>query len=208
MYRFRSAYVCAVCFCCCWLPVAAVPAATIVVGDHDLLPETPSQTVQLFVSGGEPVQGLNLRAQVADGGPHPQVGGSILGPTISGIDLLTDTIFAGNSTGQSDLLNLPQVWVQSTTTLAGTVPAQGLLATLTIDTTGFQRGTFDLSLGDTHDGATDFAGLPIDITDGTIQIVPEPTSFTLLLLGCAAVALRNRRGRTARLFGSGRRFGI
>ena len=91
---------------------------------------------------------------------------------------------------------LPQVWIQSTTTAEGTATADGLLATLTIDTTGFLDGSFDLSLGNTLDGATDFAGLPADITDGSIRIIPEPTALVLLLLGCAGVVLGVRRLKT------------
>ena len=166
----------------------------IVVGEHELLPDTPNQSIEIMVSGGDNVQGLNFRVQVADGGTHPMAGGSIDGPMISNIDLLSGTIFDGNNTGQNDILSLPQVWVQSTTSANDTVPADGLLATVTIDTTGFMEGEFDLRVGDTLDNATDFAGVAVDITDGLLRIsVPEPASATVLLMGWAILCTALRR---------------
>jgi len=163
----------------------AVATPMIVVGQHDLLANTADQPVRIMVSGADEVQGLNFRAQVADGGTHPDIGGSIEGPRITDVDLVSGTIFDGNTMGQSDVLSLPQISVQAATTSAGTVMAEGLLATVTLDTTGFFEGTFGFSLADTRDGATDFAGIPIGITDGSIRIVPEPSAAMLLLAAAA-----------------------
>jgi hypothetical protein len=157
--------------------------------------------VEIRVTGGDAVEGLNLRVQVADGGTHPQAGGTVDGPKITGVDLITDTIFAGNTTGQGDLLRLPQIWVQTTTTASGSAVADGLLARLTLDTTGFFEGSFGLSLGDTKDGPTDFAGVPIDISDGSLTVVvPEPGSWALCIGGIVGLIVarlsqgqRNRR---------------
>ena len=171
----------------CW-PLAVLPhcqGATIEVGHHLLDPHTSNQMVAIHVRGGDQIQGLNLHVQVADGGPHPLVGGAIPGPSIANIDLLTGTIFAGRLNNIVPDVQLPQLWVQSITPADGTVVADGLLATLEIDTTGFSSGRFALALAETHNGPSDFAGIPIEIADGSIQIVPEPGSglilcFTLL----------------------------
>ena len=172
-------------------------APVIVVGEHELLADTADQLIEIMVSGGDSVQGLNLRLQVADGGTHPDAGGSMDGPKISNIDLVSGTIFDGNHTGQNDLLSLPQVWVQSITTANGTVAADGMLATVMIDTTGFLDGeVFDLFVGDTLDGATDFAGIPVDVTEGLIRIVPEPAGLFGLLIGMGMVCAALRRVST------------
>lgn len=167
----------------------AVP--TIVVGQHDLLPNTPNQIVKINVSGGDEVDALDLNAQIADGGP--EVGGSIDGPAITGADIITGTIFANNNDGQSDLGSYPQVALRSTVADSGSVIADGLLTTLTIDTTGFSTGTFSLNLGDTLNGPTDFDPISADITDGSITIVPEPASICLLLGGAGLMMQRRRR---------------
>ncbi len=184
---------CAILWC---VPQAIWATPEIVVGEHELLADTANQLIEIMVSGGDSVQGLNLRLQVADGGTHPDAGGSIDGPKISNVDLVTGTIFDGNNTGQNDLLSLPQVSVQSITTANGMVAADGLLATVLIDTTGFTEGEFDLWAGDTLDGPTDFAGIPASITDGSIRIVPEPASFVGLLTGLGAICAALRRVRT------------
>lgn len=119
----------------------AVDAALVIdVGEHDLLPNTPGQAVFIFVRGGDPVQGVNLNAQVEDGGTElAAFGGSIDGPAISNVDIITGTIFAGNNNGPVNPelafgVDFRQLELRTTTTAAGTVAADGLLATLIIDT--------------------------------------------------------------------------
>lgn len=122
---------------------AAAEASTITVGNHLLLPDTPGQTVQIFVTGGDAVSGLNLFAQVGDGGPELtdfSLPAGTDGPAISSVDLKTGTIFDGIPDGQTDTGSIPQVvnYFIAITAAGGSVPADGLLTTLTIDTTGFQ----------------------------------------------------------------------
>jgi hypothetical protein len=176
-----------------FLASSANSALIIDVGGHELLPDTPNQTVQVFVSGGDAVQGLNFYAQVADGGPA--AGGTITGPSITAVNILSGTIFASNNAGQDDPGSLPQLAARTTTTASGTVSASGLLATLTFDTTGFTTTqSWALSLGDTLNGPTDFAGVPITITDGSISVIPEPESVAIL--GLVMSALLRRRAST------------
>ena len=131
-------------------------SALIDVGNHNLLPNTPNQSIAIQVSGGELVAGADLFAQVGDGGPELINVGLPAGtdaPEISGVDLTTGTIF-GNTAAQidQDRAGVVQLYFSSVAlTLpppaAQEVAADGLLATLTIDTTGFTSGTFDLLLG-------------------------------------------------------------
>src|SRR5262245_47437704 len=101
------------------------------VGDHNLLPNLPGQTIQIFVTGGGAIAGVSLNVQVADG--YPDVPGSATdGPDITGIDLVTGTIFAANNTGATDPGSVDQVGLRNITTSANTVPADGILATLTL----------------------------------------------------------------------------
>jgi hypothetical protein len=145
----------------------------ITVGNHTLLANTPNQKIQIFVSSASTlVQGTDVEVQIADGGPA--AGGTVLGPKITNVDVLTGTIFATSNGGQTGSGSIvPQVY--EATTVAGTsVPASGLLATITIDTTGFNGGTFSLSLGNTLNGSTDFTVIPAIVTDGSITITPPP----------------------------------
>ena len=99
---------------------AGVTDPSIVVGDHELLANTTNQLIQIFVTGGNAVQGLNFNAQIADAGPSTpecQSGGMIDGPNITAADILSGTIFDGNNTGAPPQLNCPQLAVYSTTTL-------------------------------------------------------------------------------------------
>ncbi len=158
------------------ITVTEVPPV-VLVGDHQLVADTPGQTIQLFVSGGDAVQGMNLYVQIADGGPEAP-GGSIDGPEITAVDTITGTIFDGNNTGMVDLDEsgaadiFPQFEGIAITTAAGTVAADGLLATVTIDTTGFVEDTFALIISDTLNGPSDFATRSIAAVDGTIEVVP------------------------------------
>ncbi len=158
-----------------------VDAPTLVVGTHDLLANQPNQKVPLYVRGGQRVGGVNLYVQSGDGGPElTQLGlpAGTRGPAITGIDLGTGTIFATAPDRPSVSLTLPQVGF-ATLAIAepqSWVAAEGLLATLTIDTSGLLGGTFDLKLDQILPGlqdgpfSTDFGGLPIRISNGSLQI--------------------------------------
>ena len=176
---------------------SATPIIT--VGSHDLLPDKANQPVDINVTGGDLVPGLDLFLQVGDGDAGPQ---------IQTVDVLTGTIFADNNTGESLVAiggsgSLPY-WnaYAATTTSNGTVSADGLLATVMIDTTGFTAGMWTLSVDFDYGGshyASDFASdAPVTLVNGSINIVPEPGS--LLLLFSAAIGLarwqwrRRRRG--------------
>jgi hypothetical protein len=144
-------------------------AAVIDAGMHMLLPNLSGQQVQIFATGGDPVAGIDLFVQIGDGGAT--VGGNDTGPTITQLDLTTGTIFAANHTGVfTD--PAPLLWGATTTTTSGTVPAGGLLATLTIDTTGITTGQFDLILNPPATGPTAFAdaGVVTNLTNGLLQI--------------------------------------
>ena len=168
-----------------WLAVVVVGAVAtgaaatpvIDVGRHVLLPDTPGQTIELFVTGGDPVQGLNLFVQVADG--YPTGGGVIDGPNITGVDIVADTVFAASNTGQDTDVALDQIWLVYTTTDEEVEPfvgAEGKLATVTLDTTGFPSGTWDLLLAGTLNEDSDFAGVAADISNGTIEIQEPPAA--------------------------------
>jgi len=180
------------------LASCAVGAPIVVVGNHALRPNMANQTIAIGVTGADPIEGLNFRIQVEDGGPLPPAAGPPTGPVITSVDLITGTIFADNFSEQTDLLRLDQIWVQSVTTESGTVIADGLLATVTFDTSGFTQGSFRLALAETLDGPTDFAGIPITITDGMLHVVPEPSNWIMGLPVCLVMILLHRRPSAAR----------
>ena len=150
---------------------------TIVVGNDILIPNTPNQTVQLMVSGGTQIAGLDLNVEIAGGGT---ANGGTAGPKITSVNLTTGTIFGSNNTGQQNFTGFPsQVYEGSIITSSGSVAASGLVATLTIDTTGFTGQSFSLQLGGFSNGAvsgnTDFATpdpngnpIPANITNGHV----------------------------------------
>lgn len=196
--------------CLLWLAAGVATAQPVVhgensssvIGTYQLWPDTSDQAIKIFVSGGQSVQGLNLNLQVADGGP--EAGGSIDGPTIQSVDIFTGTIFDANNTGlgSGNGVLAPQVAFYSTTTQSGTVSAEGLLATVWIDTTGFFDGSFDLVLSDTVNNPTNFGSTDPDLTptivDGQITIVPEPATMLSLGLGGLALAMGRRHVRARR----------
>ena len=93
--------------------------------------------------------------------------------------------------------------LQGTATDSATgIGSQGLLATVTLDTTGIFSGSYAISAGGTFNGnfetqATAFSNgnnfIATTFTDGTINIVPEPASLGLLGVAIPALLLRRRR---------------
>jgi len=101
-----------------------------------------------------------------------------------------------NNTGQNSVEERPQAWEQRTTTFAGTAIADGLLARITFDTTGFNTigQQWDLVLANGFLGDTDFTLVGADVTNGTVSIVvPEPSSLALAGLGAIIVLVLGTR---------------
>ncbi len=166
-----------------WL-TAVVCGATVTVSDVQLSANEPDQWIDIIVTGGDMVAGVDLFVQVGDGGPQLANYGlppGKAGPAITDVELKVGTIFQGVSDVPANLgsTELPQTAV-FTLSLVGTTPtvaAQGKLARVQIDTTGFFGGTWDLHLDnalpfDIFGGpyATNFAGLPANVQNGTISI--------------------------------------
>ena len=153
----------------------------IVVGNHALLANTANQQIHLFVTGNDQVSGLNFNLQVADGGPAG--GGSILGPVITAVDLVSQPgmVFHGNSTTPVDPGSASRIAIRSLITSSGMVNAEGALAIVTFDTTGIAGGTYPLKMSATVNGDSDFAGIPINIVNGSITIPIPPVPPDILL---------------------------
>jgi hypothetical protein len=188
-------------------------AAVIIVGNHNLAANTPGQTINISVSGGEAVAGMNLDVQIGNTLSSPGV------PSITSVNMITGTIFAGNNSGQTDVTTYPQYYNGNIATASGTVPASGLLFTLTVDTTGIFSGSWDLELANTlaellppngiSTELVNASGQPFTpaITNGTISIqqvtpptqVPEPTTLVawgaVSLVGAAGYWRRRKASR-------------
>ena len=189
-----------------FLGALPVFSATIDVGDQVLFPDMPGQTIQIRVTPGDPAEeiaGMDLFAQIADGGPDLGVPGShIDGPVFADADMEAGTIFQ-----PTPIVAPPSILTGGQIIVGGVilqeegavVPADGLLVTLTVDTTGFfaddPNNPWDLKLTDTLDAPTTLLDggeiplpIPLTIFNGTITLVPEPSTIAMLL-GLAGILL-------------------
>jgi hypothetical protein len=167
---------------------------------YDLLQNTPNQKIQVYVSGGslDQVAGVDFNMELGGGGPAL---GQPAAPVFTGVDLTTGTIFQNSTLESVDSGSLPDVLTWWILEGSGTVEANGLLATLTIDTTGYYANapvhSWSLDMENTANGPSVFLNngeVPALITDGTITLVaPEPSS--LALFGTAATALAGLAAR-------------
>ena len=172
--------------------VALAVGPTVNAGSHFLLPNQSGQEIQVFVSGEALVQGLEFNIQIGD---------DTVGPVITDVDILTDTIFAESNTGifPGYYMEPHKAYFGTTTNVTvgdGFIVTNGLLATITLDTTGITTGEFELRLisGNAQTGfsQTNFAGIPANLINGTLS-VPEPLSVTMLLAGGVGMVWRRRR---------------
>ena len=95
---------------------AAAPASatdpSIVVGSHNLLPNTPHQPIAIRVAGVSSVGMLNLNAQIDAGTNYP---------VFDGVDLTTGTIFAANHQDPIDIGSTPYLATRSIMTASGRI---------------------------------------------------------------------------------------
>ena len=195
------------------LTAVAQAIPTIVVGNHVLLANTAGQTIPILVTGigANEVNGITLSVMTNGGGIAY---GGTPGPTITAMDFdsgptiwVPPSVATGHNAPATFFDN--QLASANFLTVSGFVTVDnGLVATLTIDTTGFVNSEiFDLQLLgfalEENTGNTGFIGniTAESITNGTIEIiVPEPSSVVLGLFaiaGLGAVAIRKRRARRA-----------
>lgn len=192
--------------CAAW---SARGAIIVTIGNHSLQPDQSGQTLVLSVDnqGDSPVavDALNFFALIGDGGPA--LGGPPV-PTITGVDLHTDTAFAANFSPEVDQGSSDGVAQWFITTSSGAVnlaPGLTRLAELTVDTTGFDAtdGPWALRLAANILGTevgTGFARLgvevPVQTVDGLITLVPEPGEVALAMgLGLGGFAFWRRARR-------------
>jgi hypothetical protein len=204
----RAALLIASAVLACGLPALAAPIVT--VGAYTIPVGQSSEPILIDISDSAPaaaedIEGMVFTLQVASG-----TGTS---PSITSVDLQTDTIWSPVSTSPLDVTipsggSQPQFASRDilTDNFGEFANANGLLATVDLNTAGVAPGTYALLLTGTIDpGANSqfFNGLgqPVSATfnAGSLTVtsaVPEPASAALLILGGMALAAR-RRSRVA-----------
>jgi autotransporter-associated beta strand protein len=147
---------------------ASVHAAAPVVYANlsNLLPGQANQDVLVYVTGSDTIMGENLNFQINNGG---------YGPTLTGVDILTNTIFYTSNTGQnhpnSTSNNFNSQGIYQNGTLAGHLAIvltttngsdvtydNGLLAKLTFTTVNVTSSTFTLNMVTTVNGKSSVVG--------------------------------------------------
>ena len=172
------------------------------IGNH-VIDAAPLQTIDLMIVSNDVadpnITGFNLRAQLGDGlGAQPE-------PIFTEVDYssglfagLPVTITGGPLAGNEQFIQGSVVFNNT----GDAVAPNGLLATVTIDATGFGAGeTFDFLVAGTDIGQdsdlilSGGGSLVPTIANGTITIsaIPEPGTASCLLAVGAAIACRRRR---------------
>lgn len=142
-------------------------AATVSAGNHVLLPNQAGQRIEIRVTGSDQIAGVDLFMQVGDGGRSLAQFGlppGRPGPAIRSVDLKKDTIFRDLSDLPVNLSDprVPQVHISTLALVGGAknVLADGRLAEVEVDTTGFFGGEWSLRLSDV---------LPFDVFAGPFE---------------------------------------
>jgi len=180
------------------LPMASA-ALFVDVGTHNLVGNSAvTQYVDLYIlndGAGQRVGGWDFIFQIGDGN------GST--PSIVSTELVADTIFESNTSGQPNDLTTAQLAYASVTKAIGSIGsgpvypgASGGSGTLSkiarvgISTLGYPSGVLPFNIQDTVDGTSalyadnQFADvLGVEILDGFLNIapVPEPTEWAALI---------------------------
>lgn len=181
---------------------AMAEGAVILVGAHDLQPNMANQSVFIDGSGSEPVTGFNLFAQIGDGA------GGVAAPVFQAVDFSGGVWDAYPFTPTGGPLIGAETRAEASVVFNSTgqsVSPNGRIVRLLIDTTGIFGGTYDLKLSgtlagiDSHYLGTEGAEIPIEITNGRLNVVPEPSSLMILLLSGLGTAFGTSWARRRRL---------
>lgn len=167
-------------------PVTASPPFVVSAPSFSMAPST-TESFDVLVSGGL-VPGVSFRLQIGDGSSGPIIEsaavrdiGHVFNPSNSSAEM-------GSA--------LPAWKYLSDVGAYSPVLANGVLATVTVNTVGVAVGAYPIHLYiDTEDGPTPtcFGEIYPELVDGIITVTPEPASVLLLLAGGCVVALRRRR---------------
>ena len=193
---------------------AYLSAATVInLGSIDVFPNQDGQAIDIVAtvpagSTADHVTGLNLRVRLGDGmGPLVEPTFSMTSAGGRGVEF-GGAIWDGLPTTMagSVVKDAPQ-YLQASVVFnaaAATVPAVGRIATIYINTSGIEGGSFDLQLAMTGEiglptafiqpGVGTVEPLQATIIDGTLNVVPEPTAAMLAVLGLLGL-LQYRRVR-------------
>lgn len=178
---------------------ASAEIITIFGGEHTLLPGVETEIPIIARAGGLEVSAVETYFEIE--------GRS--GPTITNVTLdSAGTLFEGNTFGGENVVKWsPFVWAVDTLTESGTVTVDGdvLLAKVWIDTTDVAPGQYTLMLkGVLADVfgepglASSFPEYETLVWNGTLNVVPEPSSIVMMggLLICGAVLVTRRRRKS------------
>jgi hypothetical protein len=169
--------------------------------------DSPPQNGPNFTAGATGQGNVNNSAYVGGVGSNGGIGGDVLTGTIFG-NFAGHTVPTDNGLSVSQGINLLAVGTGGAFLPLSTNPgAPSLIATVYISTVGVAAGTqWVLSIGGGQNGDPGPDQGPLDfadggtfntaLTDGTINVVPEPSSVVMALFaaaGLAAVAVRRAR---------------
>ncbi len=173
---------------------APCSAAMIVIGGNHVFTNPGESTFPIFSTSdsGDEIVAVELFLVMAPDGP-----------LITKVDLIQGTVFQNNHVGQGDFaapeyLTPGRTPAYFTATSWGHVP-EGIVAWVTVDFTGIEPGVYDLFLSNEDLGPSSvYYGLfgRGFFTNGTVTLVPEPSSILLGIVAAAslgAIALRRRR---------------
>ncbi len=206
----------------CMPVISRAGPITISVGNHLLLPETPGQTFNILLSG---VDGSDLYHEgelwttIAGGGP---VVTHFDDETTGSITNLGGTVWAGGGSEFGGIFvgidgTSPGASGQRTGAYFSNndyffIPTNGIFVTVTVDTTGVSPGTYAMNLDDhpaettrmyynTYDEFFNQTGaflVPnLVLANGTLTVVPEPSTMILAAFGFIGLAAWGWRRRSS-----------
>jgi|GEM_PF-4204589 len=145
--------------------------AVVSVGDWIVADDVTELRLPIVVSGGDEIEGVNLRVQIDDGSMMPS---SV--PVIADLDLAgtsqSPTVWTGRSNGDLGKDITPRIGTVWTDTLDGQMAkADGILAFIVLDLSDATIGTWSVSILDTLAGSTELVSAPATLLNGSISIV-------------------------------------